>query len=167
MVPAGQGKSPRWQRTILGDREHAERFLLTSRPADRSGPGRLESKTVAEKGDKSLLATFFDGCIRLGTTDWSVAKPVGQFITSEADLAGWAITRSSRRRLAGFAGAPGTGHLPGSEVAVKVRTPFSTRLGDNASATAEAWPLPESDPSGRSGCRQECARHPNHARVSA
>lgn len=52
-------------------------------------PGAFGIETVMDRGDRTLLATFFDGYIRLGTTDWSVEKPVGRFIESEAEVAEW------------------------------------------------------------------------------
>ena len=52
-------------------------------------PGAFGIETVMDKGDRSLLATFFDGQIRFGIADWSASSPTCKFIAAEAELAEW------------------------------------------------------------------------------
>ncbi len=52
-------------------------------------PGSLKAEVVADRDHRSLMATFVDGCIRLGLTDWREPSPTARFITSSDELAGW------------------------------------------------------------------------------
>ncbi len=51
--------------------------------------GSAGVEVVRERGDRSLLASFGDGHIRFGETDWSADRPVGRFITSAEELRAW------------------------------------------------------------------------------
>jgi predicted GH43/DUF377 family glycosyl hydrolase len=52
-------------------------------------PGAFGIEVVKDRGSQSLLATFCDGRIRFGVTDWSVGEPVGRFVESEEALKEW------------------------------------------------------------------------------
>jgi hypothetical protein len=51
--------------------------------------GAFGVEFVCNDGDRSLLATFSDGHIRLGVVDWSEPQPTGRFVLSREELAAW------------------------------------------------------------------------------
>lgn len=52
-------------------------------------PGAIGIEFVRHRGPRSLLATFNDGHIRFGSTDWSVPEPVGRYAESLDELNAW------------------------------------------------------------------------------
>ena len=52
-------------------------------------PGSLAVEIVANRDQESLVATFVDGGIRFGVTDWRKPSPTARFVTSTNELAGW------------------------------------------------------------------------------
>ena len=52
-------------------------------------PGGFGVEVVCDRGDRSLLATFSGGYIRLGTVTWSDAQPSARFLSSAGELATW------------------------------------------------------------------------------
>ena len=52
-------------------------------------PGGFGVEVVCDQGDRSLLATFADGHIRLGTVDWADPQPTARFLSSAEELAPW------------------------------------------------------------------------------
>ena len=52
-------------------------------------PGGFGIEVVKSKGDRCLLATFYDSKIRFGLTDWADEKPTGRFVESIEELAEW------------------------------------------------------------------------------
>lgn len=63
-------------------------------------PGATGIEFVAEKGDLALLATFAEGHIRFGVTDWSAKEPTARFVANEDELREWRPTRWARSRPA-------------------------------------------------------------------
>ncbi|GMU21975.1 MAG: hypothetical protein AMXMBFR13_20630 [Phycisphaerae bacterium] len=51
--------------------------------------GALGVEVLKNKGDRSLMATFTGGHIRLGVADWSGDSPSARFLTDEAELREW------------------------------------------------------------------------------
>jgi hypothetical protein len=79
-----RGVHPRmW--VIASDRKHSFDF------ADRREfwPGGFGVEVVCDRGDRSLLATFSNGHIRLGVADWSDPNPTARFLSSREELAAW------------------------------------------------------------------------------
>ncbi len=70
---------------IASDRMDAFNF------ADRREfwPGAFGVEVVADQGDRSLLATFSNGYIRLGIADWAAPHPTARFLSSSEELAAW------------------------------------------------------------------------------
>ena len=52
-------------------------------------PQALGIEIVRDQGARSLLASFWGGCIHFGTVDWSQPQPVGQTITTAEELRAW------------------------------------------------------------------------------
>ncbi|HPZ98842.1 MAG TPA: hypothetical protein PLT93_11940, partial [Phycisphaerae bacterium] len=48
-----------------------------------------EMYTFRDRGDRTLLATFFDGHIRFGTVDWRADTPTARLIASADELREW------------------------------------------------------------------------------
>ncbi len=61
-------------------------------------PGAFGIEFVRDRGDRSLLATFFNGTIRVGTADWSADEPIGRFIEDAGELAEWLDTERPTTR---------------------------------------------------------------------
>jgi hypothetical protein len=70
---------------IAGDRMDAFDF------ADRREfwPGGFGVEVVCDQGDRSLLATFSNGHIRLGTANWADPYPTARFLSSIEELKAW------------------------------------------------------------------------------
>ena len=52
-------------------------------------PGGFGIEVVRDKGDRSLLATFYGGHIRLGVVNWADKEPSGRFVETVEELAAW------------------------------------------------------------------------------
>jgi hypothetical protein len=79
-----RGEHPRmW--VIASDRMDTFNF------ADRREfwPGAFGVEVVCDHGDRSLLATFSNGHIRLGVVDWTDPQPAARFLSSDEELKAW------------------------------------------------------------------------------
>ncbi|MDH4239795.1 MAG: hypothetical protein OEW48_09550 [Phycisphaerae bacterium] len=52
-------------------------------------PGGFGVEVVCDRGDRSLLATFNNGHIRLGIVEWTDPYPTARFLSSIEELAAW------------------------------------------------------------------------------
>lgn len=52
-------------------------------------PGAFGVEVVCDQGDRSLLATFSNGHIRLGIAEWTDPHPTARFLSSSEELAVW------------------------------------------------------------------------------
>ena len=52
-------------------------------------PGGFGVEVVCDQGDRSLLATFSNGYIRLGIANWADPYPTARFLSSSEELAAW------------------------------------------------------------------------------
>lgn len=67
--------------------DRMDRFDLSSRrPFWGEGGG---TEIVKDRGNRSLLACFFDGHIRFGFVDWSEPHPAARFVSSAEELVAW------------------------------------------------------------------------------
>jgi hypothetical protein len=69
--------------------ERMDRFELEHRR--EFWPGAVGIEKVRDRGDRSLVATFHNGHIRLGVADWSSALPTARFLQSIDELKEWLV----------------------------------------------------------------------------
>ena len=75
------------KRSWIIESDRVDSFDFTGRR--QFWPGGFGIEVVEDKGDRSLLATFFGGHIRFGLVNWADAQPTARFVESEEELAPW------------------------------------------------------------------------------
>lgn len=77
------GSTANW--VIESDRH--DRFDFSARR--EFWPEGFGIEIVRDRNDRTLLATFWGGCIRFGTVDWSADAPTARLIASADELRAW------------------------------------------------------------------------------
>ncbi|HOJ75190.1 MAG TPA: hypothetical protein PLL65_14795 [Phycisphaerae bacterium] len=89
----------RWHMLVKAKVRDADQanWIITSDRHDRFDfaarrefwPEGFGIEVVRDRGDRTLLATFFDGHIRFGTVDWRADTPTARLIASADELREW------------------------------------------------------------------------------